>query len=145
MRMVSKGDSGLLEWGLKPALGNGAAMPVLSGSFLADALLARAIFPATALTPVTIAAAAPVVATCGTLFPRARLVHGQCPALKIFLMASSDGIVGFLFAGHFHKAKPAGFSGEAVLDNVYRKHGPCGRKKVLQIVFGGSVIDVPDE
>lgn len=60
-------------------------------------------------------------------------------------MQFGDGLLGFLLRSHFHKTEAAGAAGHAVLDDVDGEDSASDRKMVLEIIFGGVVVDITNE
>jgi hypothetical protein len=90
---------------------------------------------ATTTTAATPAVAAATTAAAFALLHRARFIHGQGATVDFLAVKLGDGRLGFLGSAHFHKAKTAGPSRYAIIDQLHPRDIARLGKEIGQVVF----------
>src|SRR3990172_3963636 len=80
----------------------------------------------------------------GALFARFGLVHRQVAVTQLVSVEHADRLLGLGLSGHLHKGKAPGAACVTIVDQRDGGHGAGLREQSTQIVFGGTVRQIPD-
>jgi len=103
--------------------------------------LTRVLTAATAAAAIT---APGTAAAAGPLFAGTGFIDGEIPALDVLAVDLRNRSLRAFRGGHRDEGEAAGAVGGAIHYQVDFRDGAAGRKKVLQVVFGGVKGEVPD-
>jgi len=114
------------NWGLVPAA---TAISAITATTVAT------VSTATTTAAATSTVAATTTTAAFALLHRAGFIHGQGTTIDFLAMELGDRRLRFIGRSHFHKAKAAGTSRHAVIDQLHPRDIARLGKKIGQVVF----------